>query len=243
MTRAPRLALGALLTVISLAAFAPPALAQAPSLTGESLETVSPFGTVTFGEFTCDKNGTTTIPFTATGLALGPYTGTFTETGSFTIGPQTNTEINTLGVGPILDFEAEFTIDSDTPAGTVTGTKTLAATAPTVATLEAFGRCDPDGSTSGTDVFAGVIDPFVVYTAQINSELGNRTDTGTGSVLLQTTPPALGLPFFQEVFNSTQPEPPGECVDVHDHGSGEGTGHDEHGNGLGKGHLKHCEEA
>ena len=242
MTRAPRLALGALLSVLSLGAFAPSALAQAPPLTGESLETVPLFGTVTYGNFTCDKDGTTTIPFTSTGLALGPYTGTFTETGTVTIGPQTNTVIDSLGVGPILDFDAQFTILSDTPQGTVTGTKTLAATTPTGATLEAFGRCDPDGSTSGSEVFVGVINPFLVYTAQINSELGNRTDSGTGSVLLQTTPPALGLPFFQEVFNSTEPVPPGECVDVHDHGNGMGTGHDDHGNGLGKGHLNHCVE-
>jgi hypothetical protein len=68
---------------------------------------------------------------------------------------------------------------------------------------------------------------------------GSRTDSGTGSFVAQTTPLDAAGPFFQEVFNSDQPVPPGECEDRHEH-NGQGVGHDEHGNGLGKGHLKHC---
>ena len=49
--------------------------------------------------------------------AVGPYTGTFVEDGSFTVAPITTPELAT--------FDAAYTITSD--AGTVTGTKTLAA--------------------------------------------------------------------------------------------------------------------
>ena len=61
--------------------------------------------------------------------------GAFVETGTITIGPQTNTEIDSRGVGAILAFDATFTIDSLFPPATVTGSKTLAPTAPTVPTL------------------------------------------------------------------------------------------------------------
>jgi hypothetical protein len=239
MSRVRRFALASLaVAAVLLGAFAPASFAQAASLTGESLESdpVLGGGQTTFGSFTCNKDGSTTIPFQTTGIALGPYTGTFTETGSITIGPQTNTGINSLGVGAILDFDATFTILSDFPSGTVTGTKTLAANAPTEPTLAGgFGRCDPDGSSPPDEVFAIVSNPFVEYEAQINAVTGSRTDSGTGSVLIQEPPVAPATLTFQEVFNSSQPEPPGECVDMH-----EGAGHEDHGNGLGKGHMKHC---
>jgi hypothetical protein len=237
----------AVATALSLGAFAPASFAQAASLTGESLESSTVFGSghqTTFNNFTCDKDGTTTVSFQTTGVALGPYTGTFTETGTFTIGPQTDTTIDSRGVGGILAFQATFTILSDFPQGTVTGTKTLAPGAPTQPTLAGgFGRCDADGSSPPNDVFAIVTNPFVVYEAQINATTGSRTDSGTGSVLIHSMPILPAVLSFQEVFNSTEPAPdPEPCVDVHDHGSGQGTGHDEHGNGLGKGHLNHCLE-
>jgi hypothetical protein len=238
MSRIRRTALlSVLAALIALGTLTPSSFAQTPTLTGESLETLPGNGSLTFDEFTCDKDGTTTIPFTSSGLALGPYTGTFTETGTITIGPQTNTTISSLGVGPILAFDATFEITSNFPLGTVTGSKSLAPETPSEATLSAFGRCDPDGSTNPDNVFAIVSPPFIEYTAQIDSALGSRTDTGTGSVLLQTLPPTPDAPFFQQVFNSDQQEPPGECTDMH-----EGEGHENHGNGLGKGHLKHCVE-
>jgi hypothetical protein len=225
-------------TALSLVAFAPPSFAQAPNLTGESLEALPLLGTLTLTNVVCDKQGTSTIGFEATGLALGPYAGTFVETGTITIGPQTNLMLATFGAGPILDFDSTFTIDSDAPAGTVTGTKSLSSSAPTEAVIEAFGRCDPDGSSS-PEIFAAAAGPLIEYDAQINVVTGSRTDSGTGSFVAQTTPLDAAGPFFQQVFNSDQPVPPGECEDRHEH-NGQGVGHDEHGNGLGKGHLKHC---
>ena len=191
------------------ALIAPASFGQAASLSGEFLETgPAPGQQTTFGSYTCNKAGTTTIPFQTQGAALGPYQGTFTETGTITIGPQTNTAFDTRGVGPILNLQASFTITSQFPAGTVTGTKQLAPTAPTGATTSALGRCDPDGSSPpNTDLFAIVSDPFVVYSAQINAATGSRADSGTGSVFIQSMTSPSSPATFQEAFNSTQPVP------------------------------------
>jgi len=160
------------------------------------------------------------VPFQTQGTAFGPYSGTFTESGTITIGPQTDTTLDTRGAGAILNFQASFTISSQTPAGTVTGTKQLAPTAPTAPDLSAFGRCDPDGSSPpSTDLFAIVTDPFVVYNAQINATTGTRTDTGTSSFVIRSmTDPAPAS--FQEAFNSSAPA----CEDGNN-GNGNGNGH------------------
>ena len=36
----------------------------------------------------CDLNGTSTFDFTTHGVATGPYPGTYTESGTLTVGPQ-----------------------------------------------------------------------------------------------------------------------------------------------------------
>lgn len=203
--------------VVALGVLAPASRAQAPSLSGELLEAqpaVVPTHETSFGAFTCDKAGTTTISFEARGFAAGPYSGTFTETGTVTIGPQTNTALDTRGVGAILDFQATFTITSEFPPGTVTGTKRLAPTAPTAPTLESIGRCDPDGS-SADDVLVSVTNPHVLYDAQIDATTGARTDSGTASVLIDSTPfPATAT--FQQLFNSSEPPPPADCPEDDD---------------------------
>ena len=64
------------------------------------------------------------MSFEATGTAFGPYPGTFTESGTFTLGQQGS------GAGgngqDVTGFTASFTITS--PAGSVVGTKTYGAT-------------------------------------------------------------------------------------------------------------------
>jgi hypothetical protein len=193
---------------------APPGFAQAPSLTGETLESDSAFAgqqTTTFGPFTCAKSGTTTIPFQTSGSAFGPYVGTFSESGTVVIGPQTNTTLDSRGVGAITSFQSTFTVQSQFPAGTVTGSKHLSPAAPTAATLAGgFGRCDPDGSSPpNSDTFVIVSDPNLLYTAQINTTiLGSRNDDGTASVVLRSQPPPGSTNTFQESFNSTSAPPP-----------------------------------
>jgi hypothetical protein len=211
-------------TAVSFGLLAPASFAQAVSLSGESLESnlTVPGQQTTFDNFTCDKAGNTTITFHTEGSAFGPYSGTFTETGSFTIGPQTDTSIDSRGAGAILDFNATFTINSVAPAGTVTGSKQLSPTAPTGSSLSIFGSCDPDGSSPPNDVVLAISNPYVVYTAQINATTGSRSDSGTGSVVIRSMPGLASPITFTEVFNSTEPVP---CEDGNN-GNGQGSGHE-----------------
>jgi hypothetical protein len=235
MPRSARLALCALLAGLCLLATAPASFAQAPSLSGESLESDLTFGglqNTTFGPFTCNKNGTTTIPFQANGSAFGPYVGTFTESGTVTVGPQSNTTIDLRGVGPITAFQSTFTIQSEFPSGTVTGSKSLSPTAPTEATLTGgFARCNPDGSSPPNDTFVIVNNPNILYTAQINVTIGSRSDNGNASAVLRSQPQPPSTNTFQEIFNSTAPPPPppsGGCVDDdNDQGNQQGNHNDE----------------
>ena len=66
----------------------------------------------------CNPDGTSVLSYTTSGAAAGPYPGTYMESGTATVGPQT------FGLGFVLTFDANFTIDS--PVGQVLGTKTLA---------------------------------------------------------------------------------------------------------------------
>ena len=98
-----------------------------PSLEGETLQAT---GRLFDGAATCDPSGSSTIVFHWSGLATGPYPGTFTEDGVVTIGPQTGFGAGRFGfaLGQVTQFDANFTIDS--PAGTVTGSKHLIAPVP-----------------------------------------------------------------------------------------------------------------
>jgi hypothetical protein len=231
MSRPGRFALRVLgITAVLFALMAPASFGQTLSLSGESLESTPAAGQqTTFGAFTCDKNGTTVIPFQTSGSAFGPYSGTFTESGTITVGPQTNTTVDSRGVGAILDFQASFTITSTVPSATITGTKTLSPTLPPGSSLTAFGRCDPNGSSPpNSDLFAIVSDPFVLYSAQINAVTGTRTDNGTGGFVIQSVTGPASPAAFQEAFTSTDPVPP-VCEDGNN-GNGHGHGHQKKNN-------------
>jgi hypothetical protein len=210
-------------TAVSLGVLAPASFGQGVSLSGESLESALtiPGQETTFSSFTCNKAGDTTFSFEARGSALGPYSGTFVETGSVTIGPQTDTSIDSRGVGAIIAFQASFTINSTFPVGTITGTKQLSPTAPTGSSLAMFGSCDPDGSSPPNDVVVAISNPNLVYTAQINATTGVRSDSGTAGLIMRTVPPAPSLINFHQSFNSTEPDP---CEDGNN-GNGQGQGH------------------
>lgn len=227
MSRPGRSALQVLATtVVFFALIAPASFAQVVSISGETFETTPALGgQTTYGPYTCDKDGITVVPFESQGTAHGPYVGTFVETGTFTIGPQTNTTIDSRGVGAILAFTASFTINSQFPAGTVTGTKQLAPTSPPLADFSAFGRCDPDGSSPpDTNLFAIVSNPFLLYTAQINAVTGTRSDAGTSGFTTQSILGPSETATFQEAFTSTEPE----CEDGNN-GNGQGSGHPKKG--------------
>src|SRR2546423_15609038 len=98
---------------------APGAMAQtAPPLrlTGETLSSA---GASTFTtSASCNPNGTSTFSYQTSGVATGPYPGTYTETGSVTVGP--HAIITGVFSGPgglVTSWTASFTITS--PPGTV----------------------------------------------------------------------------------------------------------------------------
>lgn len=229
MSRPGRFALRVLaITAVLFVLIVPASFGQALSLSGETFETITALGQqTTFGPYTCNKAGTTVVPFQTEGSAFGTYFGTFTESGTITIGPQTDTTFDSRGTGAVTGFQANFAINSEFPAGTVTGTKELAPTQPPPETHLAVGRCDPDGSSPpATDIFVVVSDPFVLYSAQINADTGTRSDSGTSSFVIENNP--FSPDTFQEAFNSTAPP---VCEDDH---HGHGHGH-EHGHGHGHG--------
>jgi hypothetical protein len=104
----------------------PTALAGAPSapatLTGEQLTGTTPQAL----RASCDTTGSSTIAFTVSGVATGPYPGTFSAAVVMRIGPQTGAAA-ALGLrgGSIASYREAFQIQS--PNGTVVGTKTLLA--------------------------------------------------------------------------------------------------------------------
>lgn len=109
--------------------------AQAPALTGEVLQA----DFIGFNQQTdCDPDGISTVHFQVSGLATGPYPGTFTASGTATFGPQTSdTPSGTdFAAGPLLTFDEEFEINS--PNGHVTGTKVLREETPD---FPQYGQC------------------------------------------------------------------------------------------------------
>lgn len=87
--------------------------AQTPvNLTGEVLSGTAPDADA--ANVDCQPAGTSTVTYTVSGLASGPYVGTFEESGSLTI-----------VAGQVTSFDATFTIDAGTSQ--VVGTKTLRA--------------------------------------------------------------------------------------------------------------------
>jgi len=156
-------------TVAGLALFASAARAQVPppTLTGEEFIAAPDITT------NCNPNGNSTVTFSASGVATGPYPGTFTEVGTATIGPQTLSPGGGQSIGTLLTFDAVFTIQS--AVGDVTGTKTLAFPVTNPATEAAIGQCNTFQDVELEDV----IDRFTVrYEAQISTSEADFADRG-----------------------------------------------------------------
>jgi len=155
--------------------FAAPAAAQAPAtLTGETLA-----GSPNQVNVTCQGSGEGdfTIQWDVSGVASGPYPGTFRETGSH--------------IGPGFDvIHVDFAIDS--PAGSVTGTKTFV----------------PDNALSETcmSTAAGSFG-ILLYEATIATSAGRFSDEGTADSFVFSTAPGSGTGIFTETFVSDLTEP------------------------------------
>lgn len=106
-----------------LAVTASPVMAQT-TLSGEEFFAEGVWGS---SSDECDPNRRQVFTFRAEGMAVGPYPGTFTETGTFVLLPQGNLPSGRA----VLDFHAEFTITvldelTGEPTGeVVTGRKEL----------------------------------------------------------------------------------------------------------------------
>jgi hypothetical protein len=160
------------------AAVATQATAQAPppELTGESLG-----GVPTFVANCVD--GRSTISYMATGDAEGPYPGTFTETGTVTMGPV----VGEFGVRALLKFRAEFTIDS--PLGHISGTK----------------KQVKDFPDSGAQCLGETFFVFLVatYRAVISTDAGHCKTQGTAGVNLSSV--GAGEEFGEGFLTGTPP--------------------------------------
>jgi hypothetical protein len=224
--RLPLLA-ASILTACLLAAA--PAGAQVPlTLTGESLKDPPGEGG-TLATVSCNPvpGGLATASFESSGLAVGPYPGTYTESGTFTVATATRTEFP-----PAAGFQSNFRIVSG--ANVITGTKTM---------QSGFGRCEDDfgGGRDGPEVFA-----IARYEARIETPNGVFTDSGTSEVVVQDRQIAADRPErvqeHIETFVSAlpapipvpdPPPPPPECDDDGNDGLTDDDCEDDDGGGDG----------
>jgi hypothetical protein len=116
--------------------------------------------------------------YEASGIAIGPYPGTFTERGTVVIGPHDRTFGGARLVGLISELEVTFEIISG--AFTVRGTKRLADLPPPAET--GLGSCAEFPSRVDPFVqegYARTVDQaFLVYSATITGPGGTFTDRG-----------------------------------------------------------------
>ena len=153
-----------------------------------------PAATITSGS--CNPTGDSVYTFEISSPVSGPYPGTFTASGSVTVGPQVDEIPGAPGQyrGPITAFEASFTITS--PAGVVTGTQSLV----------------PDSAANyGVCVFgaAQITASQLTYQATLP---GGWTDRGTTWANFNAYPPPGDgslLVEFRSAFTSQEVTPPG----------------------------------
>jgi hypothetical protein len=169
---------GAVLAAAALLVFPAVAVTEPPTLESEHL--VGAIENVNI-QFECDdpQNSPSTVTFSASGTATGPFPGTFVASGSLTIGPQTEPGVQAgTNAGPILNLTETFTITSG--ATTVTGTKTLqpdatfeSGTLGTCQDVANFAVGDVTGDGTVVDVTAAT-----QYDATISGPGGTSTDSG-----------------------------------------------------------------
>lgn len=181
-------AAGALVLLASLSTTVSATPPPKPSLAGEFFTGVP---TVTF---TCDPMNTSTIDFSVTGTATGPYPGTFTETGTATLGPQGiwKDPTNPNAPGDVTSFSANFAIQGANGLKVV-GSKQLE---PPTTLAGNLGFCD----TFGIQSFGAQSS----YTAVIASKGPACVDTGDAGTAVNagiTYPVAQ----FNEFFDTNHP--------------------------------------
>jgi hypothetical protein len=182
------------------AALALPAAALAdsppPTLSGEHFA-----GTFSESVGNCDTLPNPAIHYHVSGIATGPYPGTFNETGTIVI------SLTAPAVVPLVDVDAHFTIDS--PTGQVEGDKHF------VATSTGIGQCYEVGGPATKLKTAKADD--LDYRAVISTGLGARhryVDCGTSDLFFTqntTLPPieAFGEGFLSSLATVEREHPRG----------------------------------
>ena len=181
----PRRLVTSLVVLLALAA-APPVAAQTPgTLTGSVLNGgANPSLGIGAVAIDCEPAGTSTVTYTVVGAALGPYPGTYEETGIFTIAN-----------GQVTAFEAEFTIESE--LADIEGSKSLRTSTSAVCI---------DNPEPGIAAFTD-ISIVASYEAIITTPLGTYTDEGrsaSGAQML-TTPDGRASAAAQSSLISEAP--------------------------------------
>jgi hypothetical protein len=197
MNRHLRLSVVALVFALALAAPAfgragtsgPPAGTNpspaSETLNGDSTTTGAPFSST----ISCQSPTSGTLEYTISGLALGPYPGTFTETGTVTINE-----------GAVSAFSASFTVSSG--ATTLTGTKSGPGA------LAGAGQCVENSSDfpAGTNFF--VATSFEgTYDVTITGPSGTNRFSGSTQNSLNFTSGTFPSGGSQEVFESATEVP------------------------------------
>jgi hypothetical protein len=170
------LRLNLVVLLLGLLAWSAAAQTEPTTLEGEDLFAFVEGVTV---DFDCDPEGTSTVSFTASGLATGPYPGTFEVIGSLRIGPQTVPGVQPgTNAGEVLNLTETFTIFS--ADATISGTKKLqpdasidSGTLGTCQEVTDFAVLDLVGDGTVVDVIAQT-----QYQATIHGPDGTFTDSG-----------------------------------------------------------------
>jgi hypothetical protein len=169
------LALGVCLAVLA----APSAFAAAP-LTGETFAGSAETTTTMNCEF--GQAGPESFSYSSTGVASGPYPGTYSETGTVTLDSSED----------VVGFDATFTITS--PSGTVQGSKSFGPQ-----TDGGNGFCGPGVFQNSAGFATGLS-----YTATITAPDGTFTDTGLSDADVESHFAASGeVGRLTESFTST----------------------------------------
>jgi hypothetical protein len=174
------------------------AQAAVSSLSGETLHAGTAYPGTSFEVADCSGDANqSTASFSVSGIATGPYPGTFTATGTLT-----ETYSDPSG-GPVTSFTEKFTIQSPS-SGTITGSKTLAAPSTALGLLCPI-YCDP---ITGLCPITFSSETDNVYEANIQTPAGSAMDSGTShtSIAMQRYHNSAQEPDtanFEETFQST----------------------------------------
>ncbi len=163
-----------------------------PSLAGELLA-----GTPTISDFTC-RGTQASFNFAVSGLATGPFPGTFSESGTVTLA---------AGPGPQFNgFHATFTIASQ--LGTVTGTKDVGEFM-----IHEVECQNPAAGIPFDQAELGA--SLVTYQATIRTAKGSVTQTGTSSVSINVLQAFGGTfdTFSEAFFGPSMPTTTEQCKD------------------------------